>query len=83
MLQAIRTTSSSSDGNELTFDLQTEVLNMLQHMMLAQAQEAFFFKAYNDGMKESSIARIAAQCVEFYGEVEKQIQSINFKVSNS
>ncbi|XP_027205732.2 programmed cell death 6-interacting protein-like protein AliX [Dermatophagoides pteronyssinus] len=80
IFQALKhTTSSSSDGNELTFDLQTEVLNMLQHMMLAQAQEAFFFKAYNDGMKESSIARIAAQCVEFYGEVEKQIQSINFK----
>ncbi|KAH7640785.1 programmed cell death 6-interacting protein [Dermatophagoides farinae] len=80
IFQALKhTTSSSSDGNELTFDLQTEVLNMLQHMMLAQAQEAFFFKAYNDGMKENSVARIAAQCVEFYGEVEKQIQSINFK----
>lgn len=78
--QALKhTTSSSSDGNELTFDLQSDVLNLLQHMMLAQAQEAFFFKAYNDNIKENSIAKVAAQCDEFYAEVEKQIQQISYK----
>lgn len=78
--QALKhTTSSSSDGNELTFDLQSDILNLLQHIMLAQAQESFFFKAYNDEIKESSIAKVAAQCEEFYSEVEKQIQAINVK----
>ncbi|KPM05314.1 programmed cell death 6-interacting protein-like protein [Sarcoptes scabiei] len=80
IFQALKhTTSSSSDGNELTFDLQSDVLNLLQHMMLAQAQEAFFFKAYNDKIKENSIAKVVAQCVDFYSEVEKQINSINVK----
>ncbi|KAH9410406.1 Rhophilin, Rho GTPase binding protein [Tyrophagus putrescentiae] len=75
---ALKHTSCSTAGtNELTFDLQTDVLTLLQYIMLAQAQEAFFYKASNDKMKEMSIARIAAQCEEFYAEVHKQILNIN------
>ncbi|KAJ6224891.1 hypothetical protein RDWZM_003436 [Blomia tropicalis] len=71
------TTSSAANTSELTFDLQSDVLSLLHHAMLAQAQEAFFYKASNDNMKEQSIARIVAQCSEFYGEVFKQINMIN------
>ena len=71
------TSCTTANSNELTFDLQSEVLNLLQYVMLAQAQEAFFYKASNDQMKEQSIARIACQCEEYYGEVLKQIQVIN------
>lgn len=75
---ALKHTSSTTAGtNELTFDMQSEVLNLLQYIMLAEAQEAFFYKASNDNMKEMSIARIAAQCEEFYGEVYRLIQTIN------
>lgn len=81
---ALKHTSCSTAGtNELTFDLQTEVLTLLQYVMLAQAQEAFFYKASNDQMKEMSIARIAAQCEEFYAEVHKQILSINIANKNN
>ena len=71
------TSCTTANTNELTFDLQSDVLNLLQYVMIAQAQEAFFYKASNDKMKEQSIARIAAQCEEYYGEVYKQIQALN------
>lgn len=43
--QALKHTSSSSIHTaEASFDLKNEVLGMLQQVMVAQAQETFFFK---------------------------------------
>lgn len=46
--------------------------------MLAQAQETFFFKATNDSMKETVIAKIANQCEEYYADVLRQMQVVKF-----
>lgn len=73
------TTASSAHTSELSFDLQSDVLNLLQHIMLAQAQETFYFKASNDQMKVNSIARIVAQCEDFYSEVNKLMQNIPYQ----
>lgn len=77
--QALKhTTCSSAQTNDLSFDLQSDILNLLQFIMLAQGQETFFYKASNDSMKENSIAKIAAQCEDFYSEINKLMQSINY-----
>lgn len=58
--------------------MQNEILNVLQVLMLAQAQETFFYKAYNDNMKEGIIAKIANQCEDYYADVLKQMQLVKF-----
>lgn len=43
-------------------------LQSLERLLLAQAQECFWQKAVKDGLKDASIARLAAQVSDFYAE---------------
>lgn len=60
-------------GQDITPDLNSDVLNVLHTIMLAQAQELFFFKASNDNMKDNIIARVASQCEEYYMDALKHL----------
>ncbi|KAI1289744.1 Programmed cell death 6-interacting protein [Halotydeus destructor] len=60
-------------SQELTADLHPDILHVLHLIMLAQAQEAFFWKAANDNMKDAIIAKIAAQCNELYLDALKNM----------
>lgn len=43
-------------------------LESLQHLLLAQAQECFWQKAVKDGLKDASIAKLAAKVSDFYSQ---------------
>ncbi|KAK6358897.1 pH-response regulator protein palA/rim20 [Orbilia brochopaga] len=49
-------------------DMDVMTLEALENLMLAQAQECFWQKAVMDGMKDSVIAKLAAQVNDFYAE---------------
>ena len=49
-------------------DMDTMTLEALESLMLAQAQECFWQKAVKDGLKDASIAKLAAQVSDFYSE---------------
>ncbi|KAF3934762.1 Rhophilin-2 [Dactylellina cionopaga] len=49
-------------------DMDVMTLEALENLMLAQAQECFWQKAAMDGMKDSLIAKLAAQVNDFYAE---------------
>lgn len=74
IFQALKHLGAAAGGaQELTADLHPDILHVLYLIMLAQAQEAFFYKAANDNMKDAIVAKIAAQCHEFYSEVAKNM----------
>ncbi|KAJ5934716.1 hypothetical protein N7466_004263 [Penicillium verhagenii] len=54
-------TSPPEDMDEMT-------LKSLEQLLLAQGQECFWQKAVKDGLKDISIARLAAQVSDFYGD---------------
>ena len=47
-------------------DMDDLTLEALEHLMLAQAQECFWQKAVKDGLKDASIARLAAKVSDLY-----------------
>ncbi|EEP80764.1 pH-response regulator protein palA/RIM20 [Uncinocarpus reesii 1704] len=47
-------------------DMDEMTLRSLEELMLAQAQECFWQKAIKDGLKDASIARLAAKVSDFY-----------------
>ncbi|KAK5110747.1 hypothetical protein LTR62_005624 [Meristemomyces frigidus] len=49
-------------------DMDTITLESLQALMLAQAQECFWQKAVKDGLKDASIAKLAAKVSDLYNE---------------
>ncbi|KAK5711709.1 pH-response regulator protein palA/rim20 [Elasticomyces elasticus] len=49
-------------------DMDTFTLEGLESLMLAQAQECFWQKAVKDGLKDSSIAKLAAKLSDLYSE---------------
>ncbi|KAI9872294.1 MAG: pH-response regulator protein palA/rim20 [Pleopsidium flavum] len=49
-------------------DMDTMTLECLQHLLLAQAQECFWQKAVKDGLKDASIAKLAAKVSDFYSQ---------------
>lgn len=49
-------------------DMDEMTLQSLESLMLAQAQECFWQKAVKDGLKDASIARLAAKVSDFYAE---------------
>ena len=51
-------------------DFQGITLECLESILLAQAQECFWQKAVKDGLKDSSIARLAAKVSDFYAEAK-------------
>ncbi|SCV05867.1 LANO_0H16930g1_1 [Lachancea nothofagi CBS 11611] len=46
--------------------MEPKSVKCLEYLMLAQAQEIFWFKAVKDGLKDSLIARLALQVSEYY-----------------
>ncbi|KAL4809119.1 BRO1-like domain-containing protein [Aspergillus unguis] len=49
-------------------DMDEMTLQSLEELLLAQAQECFWQKAVKDGLKDASIARLAAKVSDFYGD---------------
>jgi len=49
-------------------DMDTLTLESLEALMLAQAQECFWQKAVKDGLKDASIAKLAAKVSDLYNE---------------
>jgi programmed cell death 6-interacting protein len=47
-------------------DMDAMTMESLEQLMLAQAQECFWQKAVMDGLKDASIARLAAKVSDFY-----------------
>lgn len=64
---------------EPTPDMSPETLEALSLLMLAQAQEIFTHKAIFDKMKDSVIAKLAAQTEELYSESSKIFQKEIFR----
>lgn len=57
-------------------DMDTMTLECLEKLMLAQGQECFWQKAVKDGMKDATIAKLAARVSDLYNEAsEAGIQS--------
>ncbi|KAJ5483562.1 hypothetical protein N7530_002808 [Penicillium desertorum] len=54
-------TSPPEDMDEMT-------LQSLEYLLLAQGQECFWQKAVKDGLKDVSIAKLAAKVSDFYGD---------------
>ncbi|KAG8178903.1 hypothetical protein JTE90_017602 [Oedothorax gibbosus] len=59
---------------EPTPDLRQDTLTALSALMLAQAQESFFFKAVGGNMKDAIIAKVASRADELYAEALKAMQ---------
>lgn len=49
-------------------DMDPNTLESLENLSLAQAQECFWQKAVKDGMKDGTIARLAAKVSDYYGD---------------
>ncbi|KAL1302117.1 hypothetical protein AAFC00_002552 [Neodothiora populina] len=49
-------------------DMDTNCLESLELLMLGQAQEVFWQKACRDGLKDATIAKLAAKVTDFYSE---------------
>lgn len=61
ILPELRSASPPEDMDALT-------LESLESLMLAQAQECFWQKAVKDGLKDASIAKLAAKVSDLYSE---------------
>ncbi|KAK7601370.1 hypothetical protein V9T40_008811 [Parthenolecanium corni] len=70
----IKETVSESFHQDLTPDMSTETLSALTYLMLAQAQEIFVLKAIHDQMKDAIVAKLSAQCAEYYSDTIKVLQ---------
>ena len=51
-------------------DMDDMTLESLEHLMLAQSQELFWQKAVKDGLKDGSIAKLAAKVSDLYSEAQ-------------
>ncbi|XP_055315725.1 programmed cell death 6-interacting protein-like [Sitodiplosis mosellana] len=67
-------TSVTSFSNLSTCDLDTDTLQVLSNLMLAQAQEIFVLKAIKHSMKESTVAELASSCQHLYERVLRGLQ---------
>ncbi|WKX95147.1 hypothetical protein Q1695_011978 [Nippostrongylus brasiliensis] len=62
-----------------TPDLMPDTLAALSAIMLAQAQESIYIKAYKDKMKQSALVKIAAQVADFYLDAQKAMNRDSVK----
>lgn len=76
---AVRDSSLTSTRNDCTFDFYPDTLNLFISLMLAQAQELFYIKAVREKMQDKNVAKIAAQCTEFYADALKTLGSDNLR----
>lgn len=75
----IRDSSLTTTRSDCTSDLFPETLTVLISIMLAQAQEIFYFKSIKDKMKDSIVCKLAAQTSDFYADAMKSIQHESLK----
>ncbi|KAL3151227.1 hypothetical protein ABBQ38_013068 [Trebouxia sp. C0009 RCD-2024] len=54
-----------------SFDISPSCTEMLELLMLAQAQESFYLKANRDKKNPAVLARLAAQVSQFYTDIEE------------
>ncbi|XP_054710017.1 programmed cell death 6-interacting protein-like [Uloborus diversus] len=70
----LKTVVSTPSIEDPTPDLRADTLSALAALMLAQAQESFFFKATSDNMKDGIIAKVASRAEELYSDALKLMQ---------
>ncbi|KAL1491587.1 hypothetical protein ABEB36_012162 [Hypothenemus hampei] len=75
----LKSTIMLSIQQDPTPDLNPDTLGALSQLMLAQAQEIYVHKAMHDNMKDSIVARLAAQAEDLYSECLKTFQRDNLK----
>lgn len=63
-----------------TPDMNADTLASLSTLMLAQAQETFVHKAIHDRMKDAILAKLCAQCEEYYAEAIKLMSKESVKM---
>ncbi|KAK3069515.1 pH-response regulator protein palA/rim20, partial [Teratosphaeriaceae sp. CCFEE 6253] len=68
VLNYLRTTIIPELRSAPPEDMDTFTLEGLESLMLAQAQECFWQKAVKDGLKDASIAKLAAKVSDLYSE---------------
>ena len=70
-----------TDIKTQAISMSLESLDMVEYLMLAQAQLCFYEKAIRDrkagGMKASIIAKLASQTAEYYNQANKLCSSLN------
>lgn len=77
ILLALKTEAPAALGQRSPqTDLNPSILEILHYLMLAQAQEAIYVKATQNNMSDGSLAKVASQCADYYGECYKLIQII-------
>ncbi|CAI6349534.1 unnamed protein product [Macrosiphum euphorbiae] len=74
IFNTLKTTVMNVIQQDPTPDLNPDTLAMLSSLMLAQAQEVFIVKANIDKMKDQTIAKLCAQCEEYYAETVKMME---------
>jgi programmed cell death 6-interacting protein len=68
VLEYLRTEVVPDMRGTLPEDMDEFTLQSLSELMLAQAQECFWQKAVKDGLKDASIARLAAKVSDYYSQ---------------
>ncbi|GBM16713.1 Programmed cell death 6-interacting protein [Araneus ventricosus] len=72
--QHLKTLACPPIVDEPTPDLRPDTISALQALMLAQAQESFFFKATAGNMKDAVVAKVASRAEELYSDALKLMQ---------
>jgi programmed cell death 6-interacting protein len=75
----IRDNSLTATRSDCTSDLYPEALTLFISIMLAQAQEIFYIKSVKDKFKDATVAKIVAQCSDFYADAMKCVQHDSLK----
>jgi programmed cell death 6-interacting protein len=83
IFQALKHLTAPLGEQLFTYDFQKEVLNVLYLVMLAQAQESFYYKAAKDKMKPMVLARICHQAYEYYSEAASNVFSIRVNIERN
>ncbi|PVV05046.1 hypothetical protein BB560_000439 [Smittium megazygosporum] len=74
----LRTSVTTECRNELSSDMNSNSLNFLEKLMLAQAQECTFCKSISTNMKNANIAKVAVAASELYQECLDSGNSLSF-----
>lgn len=77
IFSALKSDAPAALGQRGTLvDLNPSILDILHYLMLAQAQESILVKAVQNNMSDGSLAKVASQCSDYYGECYKLIQIV-------
>ncbi|KAG8624567.1 hypothetical protein KVT40_007634 [Elsinoe batatas] len=68
VISHIKTVCIPDMRTTLPEDMDEPTLESVEHLMLAEAQECFWQKAVKDGLKDASIAKLAAKVSDFYSQ---------------